>query len=157
LILWTAMASIFAILLGFSRVPYAAAVEGRFFSIFARLHPKGRFPSFSLVSLGVASAAACALSLEDLIKALTVIQILIQFMAQCVAVVLLRRNRPDIPRPFSMWLYPVPAVVALGGWLFILVASGLVYVLSGLLLMAVGILAYLWRARRQADWPFAAV
>jgi amino acid transporter len=157
LILWTAMASVFAILLGFSRVPYAAAVEGRFFSIFARLHPRGRFPSFSLVSLGVASAAACALSLEDLIKALTVIQILIQFMAQCVAVVLLRRNRPDIPRPFSMWLYPVPAIVALGGWLFILVASGLVYVLSGLLLMAVGILAYLLRARRQAEWPFAAV
>jgi amino acid transporter len=157
LILWTAMASVFAILLGFSRVPYAAAAEGRFFSIFARLHPKGRFPSFSLVSLGVASAAACALSLEDLIKALTVIQILIQFMAQCVAVVALRRYRPDIPRPFSMWLYPVPAVVALGGWLFILVASGLVYVLSGLLLMAVGILAYLWRARRQAEWPFATV
>ena len=157
LILWTAMASIFAILLGFSRVPYAAAAEGRFFSIFARLHPKGSFPSFSLVSLGVASAAACALSLEDLIKALTVIQILIQFMAQCVAVVAIRRNRPDIPRPFSMGLYPLPAVVALGGWLFILVASGLVYVLSGLVLMAVGILAYLWRARRQAEWPFARV
>jgi amino acid transporter len=157
LILWTAMASVFAILLGFSRVPYAAAAEGRFFSIFARLHPKGSFPSFSLVSLGVASAAACALSLEELIKALTVIQILIQFMAQCVAVVAIRRYRPDIPRPFSMWLYPVPAVVALGGWLFILVASGLVYVLSGLVLMAVGILAYLWRARRQAEWPFATV
>jgi amino acid transporter len=157
LILWTAMASVFAILLGFSRVPYAAAAEGRFFSIFARLHPKGAFPSFSLVSLGVASAAACALSLEDLIKALTVIQILIQFMAQCVAVVAIRRYRPDIPRPFSMWLYPFPAVVALGGWLFILVASGLVYVLSGLVLMAVGILAYLWRARRQAEWPFATV
>ena len=154
LILWTALASVFAILLGFSRVPYAAAVEGRFFSVFARLHPKGRFPSFSLVSLGVASAAACALSLEDLIKALTVIQIMIQFMAQCVAVVLLRKFRPDIARPFSMWFYPIPAVVALGGWLFILVASGPVYILGGLLLAAVGILAYLWRARRRSEWPF---
>jgi amino acid transporter len=154
LILWTAMASVFAILLGFSRVPYAAAAEGRFFSVFARLHPKGRFPSFSLVSLGVASAAACALSLEELIKALTVIQILVQFMAQCVAVVLIRRSRPDIARPFSMWLYPIPAVVALAGWLFILIASGLVYVLAGLLLMAVGILAYFWRARRRGEWPF---
>ncbi len=76
-------------------------------------------------------------------------------MAQCVAVVLLRRCRPDIPRPFSMWLYPIPAVVALVGWLFILVASGLVYVLAGLLLITVGILAYLWRARRRAEWPFA--
>jgi amino acid transporter len=119
------------------------------------LHPTDRFPSFSLVSLGVASAAACVLSLEDLIKALTVIQILIQFMAQCVAVVLLRRYRPGIPRPFSMWLYPAPAVVALGGWLVILIASGLKYVLAGLLLMAVGILTYLWRARRRSEWPFA--
>jgi amino acid transporter len=154
LILWTALASVFAILLGMSRVPYAAAAEGRFFRVFARLHPTDRFPSFSLVSLGVASAAACVLSLEDLIKALTVIQILIQFMAQCVAVVLLRRYRPDIARPFSMWLYPAPAVVALGGWLFILIASGLKYVLAGLLLMAVGILTYLWRARRRSEWPF---
>src|SRR3984893_8007652 len=143
LILWTAMASVFAILLGFSRVPYAAAVEGRFFSVFARLHPKGRFPSFSLVSLGIASAVACALSLENLIKALTVIQILIQFMAQCFAVVLLRKYRPDIPRPFSMWLYPIPAVVALAGWLYILIASGIEYILAGLGLMAAGILAYL--------------
>jgi len=156
LILWTAMASVFAILLGFSRVPYAAAAEGRFFSVFARLHPMGRFPSFSLVSLGVASAIACALSLEELIKALTVIQILIQSMAQCVAVVLIRRYRADITRPFSMWLYPIPAVVALAGWLFILIASGVVYVVAGLLLTAVGIIAYLWRARRRAEWPFVA-
>ena len=157
LILWTAMASVFAILLGFSRVPYAAAAEGRFFSVFARLHPRSKFPSFSLVSLGVASAAACVLSLEDLIKSLTVIQILIQFLAQCFAVVLLRRNRPDIARPFSMWLYPFPAVVALAGWLFILAASGLEYVIAGLLMTGVGILAYLWRARRRGEWPFAAV
>ena len=156
LILWTAMASIFAILLGLSRVPYAAAVEGKFFSPFARLHPTKNFPSFSLVTLGIASAAACAFSLDDLIKALIVIQILIQFMAQCIAVFLLRRNRPDIARPFSMSLYPIPAIVALGGWAFILIASGLVYIFAGLALMAAGILAYLWRARRLSEWPFAA-
>jgi hypothetical protein len=81
---------------------------------------------------------------------------LIQSIAQCVAVVLIRRYRPDIPRPFSMFLYPLPAVIALGGWLCILVASGFEYVIAGALLMAVGILAYLWRARRQAVWPFTA-
>jgi amino acid transporter len=91
-----------------------------------------------------------------LIKALTVIQILIQSMAQCVAVVLIRRYRADITRPFSMWLYPIPAAVALAGWLFILIASGVVYVVAGLLLTAVGIIAYLWRARRRAEWPFVA-
>jgi amino acid transporter len=154
LILWTAMASIFAILLGVSRVPYAAAAEGKFFSIFARLHPTKNFPTFSLVSLGIASAAACTLSLDELIKALIVIQILIQFMAQCVAVYMLRTYRTGIQRPFSMWLYPLPAIVALGGWVFILIASGLRYILAGLALMAAGILAYLWRARRAKEWPF---
>ena len=156
LILWTAMASVFAILLGYSRIPYAASTEGRFFSVFARLHPKGKFPSFSLVSLGLASAAACAFSLDELIKALIVIQIMIQFMAQCGAVVLLRTRRRDIARPFSMWLYPLPAVLAFGGWLYILVTSGLVYIVTGLALMGLGIGAYLWRARRRAEWPFAA-
>ena len=156
LILWTALASVFAILLGFSRVPYAAAAEGKFFSVFARLHPRGKFPSFSLVTLGLASAAACTLSLENLIKALTVIQILIQFMAQCVAVIVIRKSRPDIQRPFSMWLYPAPAIIALAGWIFILIASGWIYILAGLALMIVGILCYLGRARRRAEWPFAA-
>jgi amino acid transporter len=156
LILWTAAASIFAIMLGLSRVPYAAAAEGRFFSVFARLHPTKRFPAFSLVFLGVTSAAACAFTLDELIKALIVIQIMIQFMAQCVAVFMLRSFHPEIARPFSMWLYPIPAIVALGGWIFILIASGLTYILAGLALMAAGIVAYLWRARRRAEWPFAA-
>ena len=154
LILWAAMASVFAILLGISRVPYAAAIEGKFFSVFARLHPTKNFPTFSLVTLGVASAAACAFSLDDLIKALIVIQILIQFMAQCVAVFWMRRYRTDIQRPYSMWLYPAPAIIALAGWFYILVVSGFVYILAGLVLMAAGILAYLWRARRMSEWPF---
>ncbi len=157
LILWTAMASIFAILLGVSRVPYAAAAEGKFFSVFARLHPTKNFPSFSLVTLGIASAAACTLTLDELIKALIVIQILIQFMAQCMAVFLLRTFRSDIQRPFSMWLYPLPVLVALGGWIYILIASGLAYILAGLVLMTAGIMAFLWRARRSREWPFAAV
>ena len=155
LVLWTAFASVFAVMLGYSRVPFVAAADGNFFRPFARLHPTKRFPAFSLVFLGVTSAIACLLDLDDLIKALIVIQILIQFLAQIVAVTLIRRNRPDIERPFSMWGYPFTSLIALGGWLFILIASGWQYILAGVCLLIVGIGAYLWRARKAHEWPYA--
>ena len=154
LVLWTTFASVFAALLGLSRVPYAAAADGRFFRVFARLHPTKNFPSFSVVFLGLASAAACFLNLDVLINALIVIQVLVQFMAQVVAVTLIRRYRPDIRRPFQMPLYPVTSAVAFLGWLYILVASGGAYIAAGVALLAVGVAAYLWRARRAAEWPF---
>ncbi len=157
LVLWVAFASIFCVLLGFTRVPFAAASEGRFFAVFARLHPTRNFPSFSVLFLGAMSAAACLLPLESLIKAIIVIQIVTQFAAQCVAVVLIRRFRKDIKRPFSMPLYPAPAVVALAGWLFILASSGRIYVLAGLALTIGGMAAYLWRARQRAEWPWSQV
>ena len=154
LILWTAVGSVFAILLGYSRVPYAAAKDGRFFAPFAKLHPTRNFPHVSLLTLGVASAVACFLELEDLIKALLVIQILIQFLAQVLAVTLVRRYRKDIERPFQMWLYPLPSLIAAGGWIYILFSSGAVFVLAGLGLMTLGIASYLARARAAREWPF---
>jgi amino acid transporter len=154
LILWTTFASVFAVLLGYSRVPYAAAVDGRFFSAFARLHPSKDFPSFSVLFIGATSALACLLDLDALIKALIVIQVLIQFVAQVIAIPLIRRGRPDIQRPFSMPLYPWTAIVALLGWLYILVASGMVYISAGVGLLAVGVAAYLVRARQVHEWPF---
>jgi amino acid transporter len=155
LILWIAFGSVFGGLLGYTRVPYAAAAEGHFFSVFARLHPRRRFPSFSVVFMGVASAAACLLSLESLIRALIVIQIVTQFAAQCVAVVIIRRYRKHIQRPFSMPFYPVPAVIALLGWLYILMTSGLPYLFAGFGLLGLGIAAYLWRAKANGQWPWA--
>jgi amino acid transporter len=156
LILWVAFASVFCVLLGYTRVPYAAAAEGHFFSAFARVHPTRHFPSFSVVYMGVVSAAACFLSLEALIKALIVIQIVTQFAAQCIAVILIRRLRKDIALPFRMPLYPIPALVALAGWIFILASSGGVYIAAGVGLLAFGIVAYLWRARTKMQWPWAA-
>jgi amino acid transporter len=149
LILWVAFGSVFCVLLGYTRVPYAAAAEGHFFSAFARVHPQRHFPSFSVVFMGVASAVACLLTLEALIRALIVIQIVTQFAAQCVAVVLIRRYRRDIMRPFSMPLYPVPVIVALAGWMYILATSGAVYIATGFSLLALGIAAFLWRSRQQ--------
>ena len=154
-VLFTTFASLFAVLLGYSRVPYAAAVDGRFFSMFARLHPTRNFPWVSLVFIGVTSAAASLLDLSDLITALVVIQVLVQFMAQVVAVTMIRRYRPDIQRPFQMWFYPVTSVIAFAGWAFILAASGLKFILWGVALIIVGVGAYLWRARVQSEWPFA--
>jgi amino acid transporter len=157
LVLWTTLASLFAVLLGYSRVPYAAAVEGRFFSAFARLHPTRNFPTFSVLFIGIASAVACLLTLDIVINALIVIQVLVQFMAQVVAVTLIRRNRPDIVRPYRMALYPLTSIIAFMGWLYILIASGLPYILAGLALMIFGITAYLFRARQIGEWPFEAV
>jgi amino acid transporter len=154
-VLFTTFASLFAVLLGYSRVPYAAAVDGRFFSIFARLHPTRNFPWVSLVFIGVTSAAASLLDLSDLITALVVIQVLVQFMAQVVAVTMIRRYRPDIQRPFQMWFYPATSVIAFAGWAFILAASGLKFILWGVALIIVGVGGYLWRARVQSEWPFA--
>lgn len=156
LILWVAFASVFCVLLGYTRVPFAAATEGRFFRAFARVHPTGHFPAFSVIFMGVLSAAACLLSLEQLIKELIILQILTQFAAQCVAVILIRRMRKQIARPFSMPLYPVPVLVALTGWLYILGSSEKEYILSGLALLGFGIGAYLWRAKGLREWPWAA-
>ena len=155
LVLWTTLASLFAVLLGYSRVPYAAAVEGRFFAAFGRLHPSRNFPSFSVLFIGISSALACLMTLDVVINALIVIQIVVQFMAQIVAVTLIRRNRPDIVRPYHMALYPATSVIAFMGWLYILIASGLPYILAGLGLLLFGITTYLVRARRAAEWPFA--
>ena len=154
LILATAFASVFAVMLGYSRVPYAAATDGRFFRVFARLHPTGHFPSFAVLFVGITSAVACLLDLDALIKALTVIQTMIQSLALVVAVTMLRRTRPDIERPFRMWLYPLPSLVSFAGWTYIIVTGGTQYILSGFALLALGIAAYLWRAKRDLEWPW---
>jgi amino acid transporter len=155
LILIIALSSLYANLLTFSRVPFAAASEGRFFRVFARVHPTGQFPSFSVVYMGVASAVCCLLDLDALIKAVTVLYLMIGAVPMVPAVAALRHRRPDGERPFRMWLYPLPSVIAMAGWIFVIATSGWRYIASGLGLIAVGIAAYLSRARSAHEWPFA--
>jgi len=143
LVLWTAFASVFALLLGYSRIPYAAAREGYFFKMFARVHPTKGFPHVSLVVLGALAIGCSFLSLGTVIDALIATRILVQFGGQIVGLVLLRRDRPDMPRPYKMWLYPVPAAVALVGWLFIFVTTGLEIVLFSLGLLGLGLVSFL--------------
>lgn len=155
LILGAAFASIFALMLGLSRIPYAAAVEGQFFKPFARLHPKGHFPYVSVLVLGALSAVFCFFNLENIIQVLMVIQVIILFLAQIVAVTLVRKYRADIQRPFKMWLYPVPSVVAGALWLLVLVSTGWKLVSLGMAVLALGIGLYLIRARALRQWPYA--
>ncbi|MCU1322505.1 MAG: amino acid permease [Acidobacteriaceae bacterium] len=156
LILVAAFGSVYAILLGFSRVPYTAAVDGHFFSIFAKLHPTGNFPTTSLLVMGGLSALACLFSLADLISVLIVVQTMFQFIAQCIALMLLRRDGTTSNDVYRMPFYPMPAVVALLGWVYILVSGKPQHLLIGIAMAAVGAGFYLLQAKRRKEWPFNA-
>jgi fructoselysine transporter len=155
LILATAMGSVFAAMLGYSRVPYAAAADGNFLPIFARLHPTKHFPYISLLALAAAALVFClALSLGQAIRSILAMRCIIQFIAQGVGLILLRRRWGKTRLPFRMWLYPLPVLVAVAGWAGLFVATGEKPMLASLAAAAAGILAYLWRARWLRQWPF---
>lgn len=156
LIMWTAFASVFSLMLGYSRVPYAAAVDGNYFRAFARVHPVYQFPYVSLLALAGVAALFCFLSLQDLIAALVVIRIILQFLVQSIGVIVLRIRRPDMPRPFRMWLYPVPALVASVSYVFILIyrRGFLREIRYAAVILIVGIVVYSVRAWRRREWPF---
>ena len=155
LILVSAFGSIFAAMLGYSRVPYAAALDGNFFSAFARVHPTKRFPHISLLALGGTAFLFCLwLSLIDVIRAILAMRCLIQFVGQAVGLVILRRRWGKERMPFRMWLYPLPVVIAILGWLGIFLSTGRKPMMASLAAMAAGILVYLVRARTLGQWPF---
>jgi amino acid transporter len=150
MVLWTAFGSVFALLLGYSRVPYAAAREGYFFAPFAKLHPTGGFPALSLLLLGAIAIVACLFPLAVVIDALIASRILVQFIGQIAAVAYLRRVRPDMPRPYRIWLYPLPALIALAGWLFIFITTDIKVIGFGFALLALGVICFaLWSKRRS--------
>ncbi len=154
MILWTAFGSCFALLLGYSRIPFAAARDGYFFNIFAKLHPRHNFPYVSLLVIGAISIVCSFFSLGTVIDALIALRILVQFIGQIVAVSLLRKNAPQLHRPYKIWLYPVPSLVALIGWLFIYMTLDLWIILYSLLALAVGVISFLLWSRFTSRWPF---
>ena len=156
LVMWTAFASVFSLLLAYSRAPYAAATDGNYFRAFARLHQRHRFPNVSLLALGGVATLFCFFNLGQVIAALVAIRILLQYVLQQIGVIVLRVRRPDMPRPFRMWLYPLPPILALAGFLFIVFSRAdasreLIY---AAVVAATGSLLYLLRARRKREWPF---
>ncbi len=157
LIVWTAFASVFSLLLGYSRVPYAAARDGNYFRFLAAVHPKHGIPHRSLVALGLVASCFCFFSLAQVITMLVVTRILLQFFLQHAGVMLLRVQRPDLPRPYKMPLYPLPPLVAIAGFVFLLAnrshALGGLAVAAGIALS--GSLIYFFRAKELGQWPFA--
>jgi amino acid transporter len=154
MILWTAFGSVFALLLGYSRIPYAAAQDGAFFPVFARLHPEG-FPHVSLLVIGAISILCSFFSLGFVIDALIATRILVQFIGQIGAVALLRKTRPEMSRPYRIWFYPLPSLLALAGWSFLFLSSEPKVIALGLLTLLLGVgvfFSWSWQTRR---WPFA--
>jgi amino acid transporter len=166
LVLWIAFASLFAVVLGYSRVPYAAAADGNFFPIFARLHPKKDFPYVSLLFVaGLGFCFCLLLRLADAINAILAMRILVQFVAQAIGVVLLRRRKGTAQKgagsplsegqtydpPFRMWLYPLPVILSVVIWIYIWLSTGIAALL-GLFLAACGIVVF-YMARDSWNGP----
>jgi amino acid transporter len=157
MILWVAFASLFSLTLGYSRIPYAAAVDGTFFSVFARVHPTKRFPHISLLALGaIGFVFSLLFSLRDVIKAITAMRVLVQFIGQAIGVLLLRRQWPSERLPFKMWLFPAPALLAVAGWIALFASTGLNFALTGVGVMILGTAVFLIRALAVREWPFTA-
>jgi fructoselysine transporter len=155
LILLVAFASVFSATLGYSRVPYAAAADGAFFKVFARLHPRGNFPYISLLFLGgVAFIFSLLFKLSDVISAILAMRILVQFIAQAIGLLLLRRGRRKINFPFKMPFFPWPVYLAVILWAAILVATGIKLFLGALIAISSGAAVYFIKARLKKEWPF---
>jgi fructoselysine transporter len=154
LILWTAFASVFSLTLGYSRILYAAARDGNFFRAFSRLHPTEGYPVVALLALGGAAAVFSFVPLRNVIMAILSIRAIIPFMAQIAGALILRRKLPASARPFRMWLYPVPALIALLLWGFVLVSPEKGFRAAGLLVLGAGTLVFLVRSRLRGEWPW---
>jgi len=157
LVVWTAFASVFSLLLGYSRVPYAAARDGNYFRFLASVHPRHGIPHRSLVALGVVASAFCFLTLTQVITLLVITRIVLQFFLQHAGVILLRVQRPNLERPFRMPWFPLPPLIAMAGFVFMLVNR--THAIKGLAVSAAiavsGTLIYLVRAKKLGEWPFA--
>jgi len=155
----TAFAATYAMMLGYSRIPYAAALDGAFFRWFAELHPTKNFPHRSLLLVGFLVMVSCFFNLVAIITALMLARILSMFVAQIIGLLIHRRYRPSAPRPFRMWLYPLPALFALVGWLGVFVTpslqpGGWKYMVYALGSIGLGFTAYLALAWNKREWPF---
>lgn len=154
LMLWIAFSSVFSLLLGYSRIPYAAAVDGNFFRVFARLHPQGDFPHISLLTLGLVASVFSLGHLPDVIGSLVATRVLIQYLPQAIGFFVLRYRRPDLPRPFRMWLYPLPGLTIILGWIYILGTSRPRALLFALVVFVLGSITFFVRSRVLREWPF---
>jgi amino acid transporter len=154
LLIWSCVGSAFTGLLGYSRIPYGAARYGHFFRLFAAVHPVHRIPHVALLFVGALTLFWSFFDLQTVINALIVTRIPGQFIAQVGAVMLLRHLQPKRLRPYRMWLYPLPCLLALAGWLYLYLAAGKLFILIGLGTLSAGVLVFLLWSWRTGGWPF---
>lgn len=148
LILWVAFASVFSATLGYSRIPYAAALDGSFFKIFAKLHPTKHFPYISLLFLGgIAFAFSLTFKLHEVISAILAMRILVQFIGQGAGLLLLVKRKGKQHFAWRMPLYPVPVVLAMLMWAFVFFSTGKEMILGGLIVTALGVVAYFLKSK----------
>jgi amino acid transporter len=145
MILWTAFASIFSVMLGYSRILYAAARDRNFFGIFSRLHPTQSYPYVAVIFLGLVTALFGWLPLKHVIGGILSLRAIIPFMAQIIGAVVLRVREPNRPRPFKMWLYPLPAIVAVGLWSYVVISPEKHLRVAALYVMGAGVLFFFVR------------
>ncbi len=155
LILWIAFSSLFSATLGYSRIPYAAAVDGAFFKIFSHTHPRKHFPDVSLLVLcSIAFIFSLLFKLKEVISAVLAMRIIIQFIGQAAGILILRKKKPSNFFPFKMWLYPLPALTAIIMWLGIFFSTGEYFAVGGIAVMSIGAVMFLLRSYFKKEWPF---
>lgn len=155
LILWVALASLFAVMLGYSRVPFAAAVDGSFFKVFAKLHPTKNFPYVSLLVLcAFAFLFSMLFKMKHIIDGILAMRIIIQFIAQAIGVVLLRKRNGKAHLPYKMPFYPLPVILAIAIWLFIFFSTQWTVMLYFFGVFGTGLVVYIIYAALIKQWPF---
>lgn len=154
LVAFTAYGSIYSLMMSYSRLPFAAARDGFFFDWLKAIHPKKHFPHYSLLLVGGITCIASLLDLGFIIAATLSSRILIQFLGQIIGLTLLRKDNPELKRPFKMWLYPIPSIIAFIGFSFIFISSGIEAISLGLIWIAIGTGFYLLWAKHNMEWPF---
>ncbi|CAN5640166.1 APC family permease [soil metagenome] len=155
LILWVAFASVFSATLGYSRIPYAAAKDGAFFKVFAKLHPTKNFPYASLIVLGgIAFVFSLLFRISEVISAILAMRILIQFIGQAAGLLILSKRKGRSFFKWKMFLFPLPVIIAMLIWLYIFFSTGPQMILSGLAVIGAGLIAYLVKAKYNKEWPF---
>lgn len=155
LILWVAFASVFSATLGYSRIPYAAASDGAFFKIFAKLHPTKHFPHISLLYLGgIAFVFSLLFKLRDVIDAILAMRILIQFIGQGVGLLWLVKRKGKQHFAWRMPLYPLPVILAILIWGYIFFSTGEKMMMGGVTVIGLGVIAYLIKSYRNKEWPW---
>jgi len=155
LVLFIAVSSLFAVMLGYSRVPYAAAADGNYFPVFARVHPTKHFPHVSLLILAaVAFVFSLLFKMKEVITAIIVMRILIQFVSQSAGLLALHYLKKETHFPYRMWLFPLPPLLGIAVWMFIFFSSETQFILGALGFIAMGVLVYLLMAKSKKNWPF---